>query len=236
MPEKNDIIHVYFMPGLAANSEIFEYIKLPEDKFESHMLEWIIPGSEESLADYAQRMIRYIKHEDIVLIGVSFGGVVVQEMSKYIKVRRLIIISSVKCRDELPRRMRFSAKTGIHKLLPISLLDYIDHFEKFAINDFLKKRARLYRKYLSVRNNKYLYWAIEHMVRWECDKPVEGIVHIHGDEDMVFPYKYIGDCITVKGGTHIMIINKYRWFNRNLPEIILTGKLEDVKNNVKEKL
>ncbi len=99
MPEKNDIIHVYFMPGLAANSEIFEYIKLPEDKFESHMLEWIIPGSEESLADYAQRMIRYIKHEDIVLIGVSFGGVVVQEMSKYIKVRRLIIISSVKCRS-----------------------------------------------------------------------------------------------------------------------------------------
>jgi hypothetical protein len=25
----------------------------------------------------------------------------------------------------------------------------------------------------------------------------------------------------VEGGTHIMILNKYRWFNTNLPDIIL---------------
>ncbi len=229
-----EIIPVYFMPGLAANSAIFENIRLPEDQFEIHMLEWIIPGSDETLQDYAQRMNRYIKHDNIVLIGVSFGGVVVQEMSEYIKVRRLIIISSVKCKDELPRRMKFSAKTGAHKLLPISLLDYVDHFEKLAMNDFLKKRAKLYRKYLSVRNHKYLNWAIEHMVRWNCDKPKEGIVHIHGDKDLIFPHKYIGDCITVKGGTHIMIINRYRWFNKNLPGIILTGKLIEKKNNLKK--
>ncbi len=236
MPENKEIIHVYFMPGLAANSGIFEKIKLPEEQFETHFLEWIIPGNQETMKDYAQRMIRYIKHDNIVLIGVSFGGVVVQEMANYIKLRRLIIISSVKCREELPRRMRFAAKTGAHKLLPISLLDYIDHFEKFAINDFLKKRARLYRKYLSVRNDKYLYWAIEHMVRWDCEKPREDIIHIHGDDDMVFPYKYIGNCITVKGGTHIMIINRYKWFNQNLPEIILTGKLKEKENNIKEAL
>lgn len=236
MPDNSEILHVYFMPGLAANSAIFEKIRLPENKFEIHLLEWIIPGTEESLQDYAQRMVRYIKHENIVLIGVSFGGVVVQEMANFIELHRLIIISSVKCREELPRRMRFAARTGAHKLLPIGLLDYIDHFEKFAVNDFLKKRARLYRKYLSVRNNKYLYWAIEHMVRWECEKPRKDIIHIHGDEDLVFPYKYIGDCITVKGGTHIMIINRFRWFNKNLPEIILTGKLMEKKNNLKEAL
>ncbi len=236
MSDNIEILHVYFMPGLAANSAIFEKIRLPENKFEIHLLEWIIPAPEESLADYAQRMVRYIKHENIVLIGVSFGGVVVQEMANFIKLHQLIIISSVKCREELPRRMRFAARTGAHKLLPIGLLDYIDHFEKFAVNDFLKKRARLYRKYLSVRNNKYLYWAIEHMVRWECEKPREDIIHIHGDEDLVFPYKYIGDCITVKGGTHIMIINRFRWFNKNLPEIILTGKLKEKKNNLKEAL
>lgn len=236
MPENNEPVHVYFMPGLAANSSIFEFIKLPEDKFVSHMLEWIIPGNDESLKDYAQRMVRYIKHEDIVLIGVSFGGVVVQEMSKYINVKRLIIISSVKCKDELPRRMRFAAKTGFHKLLPISLLDYLDYFEKFALNDFLKKRAVLYNKYISVRNHKYIHWAIEHMVRWECKEPQKDIVHIHGDKDLVFPYKYIKGCITVKGGTHIMIINRFRWFNKHLPEIILEGRLAEKKINLKEQL
>ena len=38
-----ELIHVYFMPGMAANSSIFEYIKLPEDLFKVHYLEWEIP-------------------------------------------------------------------------------------------------------------------------------------------------------------------------------------------------
>ena len=225
MVEKKDILHVYMMPGLAANSTIFEYIKLPEDQFEIHLLEWIIPKTGESLVDYARRMNKYIKHENIILIGVSFGGVVVQEMSNFLTVKRLIIISSVKCRDELPRRMKFASKTGVHKMLPVGLLDYVEHFEKFAVNDFLKKRARLYAKYLSVNNRKYLDWAIDNMVSWNCAEAREDIIHIHGDKDIVFPYKYINRCITVKGGTHVMIINRFRWFNKHLPGIILHGKI-----------
>ena len=47
------------------------------------------------------------------------------------------------------------------------------------------------------------------------------IIHIHGDNDAVFPIKNIANCIAIKGGTHIMIISKYKWFNENLPRIIL---------------
>jgi hypothetical protein len=53
-------------------------------------------------------------------------------------------------------------------------------------------------------------------------KSIPNIIHIHGDNDKVFPYHHIKGCITVKGGTHIMIINKYKWFNKQLPQIILT--------------
>ncbi len=224
---KEEIVHVYFMPGLAANAEIFENIKLPEDLFTSHFLEWEIPKRKESIQDYAKRMNQHILHENAVLIGVSFGGVVVQEMSNFLNLKRLIIISSVKCKDELPRRMKFASKTGLYKLLPLRLLDYVDHFEKFAVNDFLKKRARLYRKYLSVRDRTYLSWAIKNMVNWDCKEPREDLIHIHGDSDEIFPFKYIGACIPVKGGTHIMIINKFQWFNRNLPDLIMNGKLKN---------
>ncbi len=225
MLNNKQIIHVYFMPGLAANPSIFEYIKLPEDQFQIHLLEWIIPSTEETLTHYAQRMNRYIKHDHIVLIGVSFGGIIVQEMSKYLDLKRLIIISSVKCRNELPRRMKYAGKTGFFKLIPTSLMDYIDQLENIAIGDYITKRAQLYKKYLSVRNTKYLDWAIKNMVLWDCDQPIEEIIHIHGDKDEIFPYKYIKDCITVKGGTHIMIINRYKWLNRHLPGIIINGKL-----------
>ncbi len=229
MTEEKELIHVYFMPGMAANSSIFEFIKLPEDRFKMHFLEWMIPKKDESLQNYAGRMNKYIKHENAVLIGVSFGGIIVQEMAKSLKLKRLIIISSVKCREELPRRMRYAASTGLFKLVPTSLLDYVDHFEKIAVGDFIKKRAKLYRQYLSVRNQRYLDWSIKNMVLWNCAKPQKGIIHIHGDKDEIFPIKYISDYIEVKDGTHIMILNRYRWFNKHLPEIILSGKIEEKK-------
>ena len=45
---------------------------------------------------------------------------------------------------------------------------------------------------------------------------------IHGDKDEVFPIEYIVNHILVKGGTHIMILNKYKWMNENLPKIMLS--------------
>ena len=82
-------IQIYFMPGLGANPRIFEHISLPKDRFEIHLLEWKIPVSEnESIQDYAQRIAYEIKHQNPVLLGVSFGGVLVQEISKLLLLRK----------------------------------------------------------------------------------------------------------------------------------------------------
>lgn len=233
MKQGQKLTHVYLMPGMAADSTIFEHVILPKDKFKVHLLEWEIPDPEESLENYAKRMVKYIRHDDIALIGVSFGGVIVQEMAKFLDLSRLIIISSVKCSNELPPRMKFASKTGLFKMIPTGLANYVDHFEKFAFGDFLKKRARLYKQYISITDKKYLDWAIKNMVNWKCEKPDEKVIHIHGDKDEVFPIKNIENAIVVKGGTHIMIINRFRWFNENLPELIISGKMKNKKKNEK---
>jgi pimeloyl-ACP methyl ester carboxylesterase len=214
--------HVYFMPGMAANAKIFEYIKLPEDRFQIHLLEWIMPTKEESIASYAMRMTLKIEHSNPVLIGVSFGGVIVQEMAKQISCRKLIIISSVKSKAELPRKMRIAKITRAYKLLPTQFVSDFEAFANYAFGDTIKKRVNLYKKYLSVSDKKYLDWAIHNMVCWEQEKGIPNIIHIHGDKDPVFPIKNISNSIVVKGGTHIMIINKYKWFNENLPKLILS--------------
>ncbi|MFT4670592.1 MAG: hypothetical protein ACI9HJ_002174 [Ulvibacter sp.] len=69
-------------------------------------------------------------------------------------------------------------------------------------------------------------WAVEKVILWDRAVPDESVVHIHGDMDDVFPIKYIQGCTVVKGGSHIMILNKYRWFNANLAAIILNKKLD----------
>lgn len=216
-----DIIHVYLMPGMAASPLIFENIKLPESQFKIHYLEWFIPLKNESLSDYALRMTKKITHNNPVLLGVSFGGIMVQEMRKHISVRKLIIVSSVKSKHELPLKMQLAKSTGAYKLVPTQLASKIEVFEKYAFGKTMVKRLELYKKYLSVNDADYLSWSIKQVVCWEQEVYKDDIIHIHGDKDPVFPMKYIKNCITVKDGTHIAIINKYKWFNENLPKIIL---------------
>jgi len=215
-------IPVYFMPGLAASSTIFENIKLPDDQFEMYFLEWFLPTENESISNYAFRMTKEIKHENPVLIGVSFGGILVQEMAKHIHTQKIIIISSVKSNAEFPIKFKIVKATKAYKLLPTQLLSNIELLVKYAFgNNIVAKRLKLYEKYLSIRDKKYLDWSIENVLLWKQDKFSEDIIHIHGDADEVFPIKHIQNCIEIKGGTHIMIINKFKWLNENLPKLIL---------------
>lgn len=220
-----DRIPVYFMPGLAASPLIFERIKLPEDIFEVMLLEWEIPLDGETLQQYAVRISKKIKHLNPVLIGVSFGGILVQEISRCIQVRKVIIISSAKSNSEFPRRMKVAKATGAYKLLPVSLVLKAQQLAKYSFGPKINERLELYEKYLSVRDKKYLNWAIEQVVLWNRDMPDEQVIHIHGEDDEIFPSKYIKNYIPVKGGTHIMIINKFKWLNENLPNIILGAEI-----------
>ncbi|MGJ8684455.1 MAG: alpha/beta hydrolase [Nonlabens sp.] len=214
------MIPVYFMPGMAASDLIFENIKLDETQFDVHFLHWLIPEKKESLEDYSKRLIEQIQHENPVIIGISFGGIIVQEIAKIIQVRKIIIISSVKNNKEFPRRMRWSKATGLHKIVPTRLFENLESVMKYSYG-MAPKRLDLYKKYLDVNDRRYLDWAIDTIINWDQKKSLEGIVHIHGNKDLIFPLKYIKDATIVNGGTHIMIINRFRWFNDNLPQIIL---------------
>ncbi len=212
---------VYFVPGLAASPSIFENINLDENEFEVHLLEWKIPHKGETLQEYAKRMTEEIKHENPVLIGVSFGGILVQEMNRIIKVRKTIIISSVKSNKEFPRRMKFAKLTKIYKLFPTSIIQNIENYIPDSINQkYLKGRKELYKMYLSVRDKLYLEWSLEQVILWNRETPDPDVIHIHGSKDEVFPIKYIKDCIVLEKGTHIMIINRFKWLNEKLPELL----------------
>lgn len=210
------------MPGMAASPAIFERIELPEENFEMHLLEWEIPNPGESLKEYAKRIAGKVLHENPILVGVSFGGVLVQEMKQFLNPRKVIIISSVRSSAEFPRRFKVAKTTKAYKLLPTKLLENIQLLAKFSFGpSIVKQRLALYEKFLAVRDKRYLDWAIEQIINWERKEIDEEIIHIHGDADEVFPPKYIKNFIPVKGGTHIMILTKYRWLNENLPKIML---------------
>lgn len=223
MHQNETKIPVYFLPGLAANTSIFKNIKLDSDRFEMYFLEWMIPFEEESISDYALRFCSKVNHPNAVLVGVSFGGIIAQEMNLVHNFRKIVIISSVKTRQELPLHLQLAGKTKVYKLMPTSFFaQNIDLLSKYAFGKPIVKRLDLYKQYLSITDKRYLDWAIKQVVSWGQEQSDSNLVHIHGDKDLIFPIENINDSIVVKGGTHIMILNKYKWLNENLPKLILS--------------
>jgi len=212
-------IHIYFIPGLGASSKIFEYINLPKDTFETHFIEWLLPlSNKESLQNYAKRMANLVLHENAILVGVSFGGIMVQEMSKFITTKKIFIVSSVKNSEEFPNRLKFLKKTKAYKLFPLKLITNFETFSTYAFGDFAKKRIDLYKKYLSVRDTNYLNWALYNVLNWKPTIIPNNLLHIHGTDDKIFPISNIKNCIPVKKGTHAMIIYKAKTISKILVE------------------
>lgn len=196
------------MPGLGVGPEIFKNLTLSKD-FDLHYLEWKKPISkDETLANYSMRMTDEVHHENPVLIGVSFGGIIVQEMSKFIDTKKIIIISSVKSKNEFPKRFKFASKTNIYKLFPTSIITNFDYYSKFFIGKYLRKKAENYKRYLTVKGKMYLEWSIHTVLNWKQEEPTKNILHIHGTKDNVFPIKYIQNCEKIIDGDHAMIIIK----------------------------
>ena len=212
-------IHIYCMPGMAASPKIFEYLKFPMN-FQIHLLSWIPPVKNEPLSDYAKRMCKRVVHKNPILLGVSFGGILVQEMAKYVSVKKIVIVSSIKSKGELPLPMKMAKRTNAHKLLPTQWIENIDNLAIFAFGKGIKKRVALYQRYLSERNSEYLDWAINALVHWDQNKFSNKLIHIHGDSDSVFPIKnLISPFFKIKGG-HAIIITESIWFNKELPSIL----------------
>ncbi len=210
------------MPGLAASHKIFENLEFDLDRYTLHYINWIEPQTfEEDISSYACRLSAKIKEKNPVLIGVSFGGIIVQELASYVHPKKVIIVSSVKHHDELPKRFKLAKLTKIYKVFPTKVIENFEDYLGFFIGKSLKKRADLYKKYLSVRSKEYLQWSIATIIKWQQTKPIINIVHIHGTNDAVFPIKNIQNTIKITGGTHIMVLTKAKKIS-NIIDTVLT--------------
>lgn len=220
MKNSSPLTHVYYVPGMCAKPTIFEHIHLPKDHYITHWIAWREPLKHESIEAYAKRLCDEVTHENVILIGVSLGGLVVQEMQKFISVKKIVLISSIKTKHELSTAMKIARATKLYKLIPMSLVKYLKTFEKWPLGRFIKGRLHIYNKYIGIDSKRYMQWGIREVVNWQRTEVLPNIIHIAGDKDHIFPLKHLNNCTVVKGGTHLMIIMRFRWFNEHLPQLL----------------
>lgn len=210
--------HIYCISGLGADERVFSKFQFPQH--EIHYIKWIIPEKKESIEQYAKRLTEQIHHENPILIGLSFGGIMCTEISKQIKVEFIIIISSIKFYNELPLWMRFSGKLRLNRLFPMRSYKIIEPLENYNLGVKGKEEIAMVNDYRRKVNPVYSNWAINAILNWENKEPIKSIYHIHGDNDRIFRIKNIKADHVIEGGGHLMIMQQYEEVNKIVNSIL----------------
>ena len=202
---------IYQISGLGANGKAFKNLKL-NNNFEQIDVPWLQPEINESLAHYTERMLDKINPtEDFLLMGLSFGGILVQEMNRFVNPKHTILLSTIKDRAEMPRLFRFASETNVHKLVPMNFLTSDKVFSYMMLRKiYFPKKQDALDEIFEFKDHYYLRWSINQIVNWHrsSDYQIDNLTHIHGNKDIVFPISNIKNCEVVEEGTHIMVMQK----------------------------
>ncbi len=209
---------VYFISGLGADKRAFQKIKLSA-AYEIKHIDWITPISEESLKDYSARLARQVDtSKPFILAGLSFGGMVVTEISKILKPTRSILISSISTRSQLPWYYRLIEKLRLHKIIPAQLLKWPNPLTFWAFGARTKEEKKLLRQILHDTDGKFLKWAIHAILTWTNEQRPETLFHIHGTNDKMLPVRYTRPHVKVERGGHFMVYSMADNINKILEE------------------
>lgn len=214
----------YCICGLGSDERIFS--KLNWGTVRVQYLHWLPPLPDESFTAYAGRMSLSVTEKNATLIGVSFGGMLCIEMAKLISVNKIILISSVKTHQELPRWMKTSGKLRLDAILPkkqvqsirpFKLIEPLENYFLGAVTEEEKQLAHQYRMHV---DPVYLKWSIHQVLNWKNDWTPENLYHLHGTNDRIFPYSRVSPTHTIPSAGHFLVYQRAPEVSAILSEIL----------------
>ena len=212
--------HYYIISGLGVDHLAFQRLNLPKNH--TH-LAWITNHKNESLSSYAARMAESIVHSNPIIVGLSFGGIIAQEIAVQMEVKSLILISTIKHHYEKPFYFRIARSLSILNLVPTKFFKNANSFMYWMFSLTTNEEKTLLDHFYPVPDTEYLKWAVNEILQWPgCDFNCD-YVHIHSKGDRIFPIKNVSHGITVNGG-HFAVYTNAEEINAVLAEELFIGK------------
>lgn len=189
---------IFLLPGMTTGYPVFSRLLplLPN----AAVVDFLPPEKNEPLTVYAERMAATVTPEGVIA-GISFGGIVAQEISRVLKPRGCIVISSVCSPEQLPPWLRAWRIVGGKPASPILNLagSVAALLPQFIRTDSTTRLTKL-----AGTSGAWHRWATGAVLNWvpEPEPLPSPVLRIHGDADVTFPVRYVQPDVLVKGGRH----------------------------------
>lgn len=207
--------NLYCIAGLGADERLFR--NLHPINYNLKFIHWVKPDEKDTLVTYADKLIPQIDQtQPYSLLGVSLGGIFATILSSKINPIHVFVISSLKSSKEAPFVFKIFRALKVKYLLNASLLKHMKPIISFFFGKMNKTDRHLVFKMIDESDDNFLPWAAAAILEWKSNDeltPFHKIVQIVGDKDLVFRYSKIKNCKVIKGGTHIMILNRAKEIN-----------------------
>ncbi len=211
---------VYFFPGTGSDARLFSKIKLSEG-FQAVNISYPVPAKNASMASYSTILTAQIDtSKPFVLVGVSIGGMFCTELAEQLHPLKTIIISSAKCRSELPRHYRFQREIPLNKLFGPRAIKLLSPPAQYVVEPDSRRNRATFKAMLHDKDRKFLKRAVNMIINWERTSYDKNIIHIHGENDHTLPLKNISPSIIVKDGSHMMTLTRGEEISALLQKIL----------------
>lgn len=196
---------VYLIPGQGADERLFQNLHIQEH--DTSILHFIDPLKGEKLPDYARRMAAQIDtSKRFSIVGVSLGGMVAVEMSKFLQPEEVIIIASAKGEEEIPDLYHFFRKVPIYRILSGRFFKWGTRLMQPFYEPMDKESQQLFRSMVKRKSPVFMKRAVRCIVEWENTEAPDNVYHIHGSKDHTLPIKFCRPDVTIDGGSHMMTL------------------------------
>lgn len=220
---------IYLIPGLGFDDRIFSQLEL--GALPCTAVNWILPHQAETIEAYAGRLLETVKGKENggpkIIVGHSFGGIVGLEMAKITHFEHVILISSIKSREELPFFFKSVSPLGLYRVF--NQYTVMKTFPIWA-NQHGYDTAELKALFLSMvarQSDRYLKWALKTLSEWSGKVGASvKITHIHGERDATFPVKNIRPpALFIPSGDHFMVFKQGLEISRIISDIVSCVKI-----------
>jgi len=211
---------IYLIPGMGADTRIYNHIDLKESD-DVTCINWIEPHESDTLTSYAQKLVfQYHIQPNSIVIGNSLGGMLAIEIAKFMPVKKVILISSIRTVDEAPWYFSLFRALPFYKLIPGKLMTKLGFMIRPVFGKMKEDDLWLFKDMLKNTSPAFLKWSMGAVLHWDNKVVPPNVYQMSGDKDRVFPYKKLKAAEIVKGGTHIMIFDKAKQVNKILKRIL----------------